>query len=54
VSPLLPLFLGIVRSFADRLGVFRPGQAVTFTMYEFLKEKLEKSTIPYTGGKYEE
>jgi solute carrier family 25 citrate transporter 1 len=32
-----------------------PGQAVTFTVYEFLKEKLEKSgpaVIP--GGKYEE
>jgi solute carrier family 25 (mitochondrial citrate transporter), member 1 len=31
-----------------------PGQAVTFTMYEFLKEKLEKTQIPIVGGKYEE
>ncbi len=32
----------------------RPGQAVTFTVYEYLKDKLEKSTIPFTGGTYEE
>ena len=31
-----------------------PGQAVTFTMYEYLKEKLEKSQIAIVGGKYEE
>jgi solute carrier family 25 citrate transporter 1 len=31
-----------------------PGQAVTFTVYEYLKEKLEKSTLPIAGGKYEE
>jgi len=31
-----------------------PGQAVTFTVYEFLKEKLEKTQIPIVGGKYEE
>ncbi|EEP80043.1 succinate/fumarate transporter [Uncinocarpus reesii 1704] len=31
-----------------------PGQAVTFTVYEFLREKLEKSTLPIVGGKYEE
>lgn len=32
-----------------------PGQAVTFTVYEFLKEKLERTTIPLVGGgKYEE
>lgn len=31
-----------------------PGQAVTFTVYEFLKEKLEKSQLSIVGGKYEE
>jgi solute carrier family 25 citrate transporter 1 len=31
-----------------------PGQAVTFTVYEYLKEKLEKSNWSLTGGKYEE
>jgi solute carrier family 25 citrate transporter 1 len=31
-----------------------PGQAVTFTVYEFLKDKLEDSNIPFVGGKYEE
>lgn len=31
-----------------------PGQAVTFTVYEFLKKKLEDSHIPFTGGNYEE
>ncbi|KIV90567.1 hypothetical protein PV10_07855 [Exophiala mesophila] len=31
-----------------------PGQAVTFTVYEYLKKKLEDSRIPFTGGSYEE
>lgn len=31
-----------------------PGQAVTFTVYEFLREKLEKSNLAIMGGKYEE
>lgn len=31
-----------------------PGQAVTFTVYEFLKEKIEKSNWTLVGGKYEE
>lgn len=31
-----------------------PGQAVTFTVYEFLKGKLENSKLAYVGGKYEE
>jgi solute carrier family 25 citrate transporter 1 len=31
-----------------------PGQAVTFTVYEFLKEKIEKSDWTLVGGKYEE
>jgi len=31
-----------------------PGQAVTFTVYEFLKDKLEKSKLPIVGGDYSE
>ena len=31
-----------------------PGQAVTFTVYEFLKGKLEASNWAFVGGKYEE
>jgi solute carrier family 25 citrate transporter 1 len=31
-----------------------PGQAVTFTVYEFLKQKLEDSNLAIVGGKYEE
>jgi solute carrier family 25 citrate transporter 1 len=31
-----------------------PGQAVTFTVYEYLREKLERSNISLVGGKYEE
>jgi len=31
-----------------------PGQAVTFTVYEFLKEKLENRPAAILAGKYEE
>lgn len=31
-----------------------PGQAVTFTVYEYLKEKIENSNVSIIGGKYEE
>jgi solute carrier family 25 citrate transporter 1 len=31
-----------------------PGQAVTFTVYEYLKEKIEKSNWAFAGGQYEE
>ena len=31
-----------------------PGQAVTFTVYEYLKKKLEDSNIAFVGGKFEE
>lgn len=31
-----------------------PGQAVTFTVYEYLKSNLEKSNLAFVGGKYEE
>ncbi len=31
-----------------------PGQAVTFTVYEYLKSKMENSSLMIVGGKYEE
>jgi solute carrier family 25 citrate transporter 1 len=31
-----------------------PGQAVTFTVYEYLKDKLEKTREMMPGDKYEE
>lgn len=31
-----------------------PGQAVTFTVYEYLKDKLETSNLSFVGGKFEE
>ena len=31
-----------------------PGQAVTFTVYEYLKGKLENTNLAIVGGKYEE
>lgn len=31
-----------------------PGQAVTFTVYEYLKDKIESSKWTSAGGKYEE
>lgn len=31
-----------------------PGQAVTFTVYEFLKDKIERSSWSSPAGKYEE
>ena len=42
------------KGITPRIMRVAPGQAVTFTVYEFLKEKLESSNIPYVGGKYEE
>lgn len=31
-----------------------PGQAVTFTVYEYIKERLEKSNLAFAGGNFEE
>lgn len=31
-----------------------PGQAVTFTVYEYIKKKLEDSNLAFVGGTYEE
>jgi solute carrier family 25 citrate transporter 1 len=44
------------KGITPRIMRVAPGQAVTFTVYEFLKEKLEKSkpAAILTGGRYEE
>ncbi|CEJ82100.1 Putative Succinate/fumarate mitochondrial transporter [[Torrubiella] hemipterigena] len=42
------------KGITPRIMRVAPGQAVTFTVYEFLKERLEKSNFAFVGGKYEE
>ncbi|KAK2733859.1 succinate:fumarate antiporter [Colletotrichum kahawae] len=42
------------KGITPRIMRVAPGQAVTFTVYEYLKEKLERSDMSFTGGKYEE
>lgn len=47
-------FHAFYKGITPRIMRVAPGQAVTFTVYEFLKEKLEASNLAFTGGKYEE
>ncbi|UKZ77123.1 hypothetical protein TrVFT333_004841 [Trichoderma virens FT-333] len=42
------------KGITPRIMRVAPGQAVTFTVYEYLKSKLEKSNLAFVGGKYEE
>lgn len=43
------------KGITPRIMRVAPGQAVTFTVYEYLKEHLERSAPSIlTGGKYEE
>jgi solute carrier family 25 citrate transporter 1 len=42
------------KGITPRIMRVAPGQAVTFTVYEFLKEKLENRPAAILGGKYEE
>ena len=42
------------KGITPRIMRVAPGQAVTFTVYEFLKEKLETAKVSMQGGKYEE
>jgi len=43
------------KGITPRIMRVAPGQAVTFTVYEYLKEKLEKSgPAVLTGSRYEE
>ena len=46
-------FHAFYKGITPRIMRVAPGQAVTFTVYEFLKDKLENSTMPLVGGKYE-
>jgi solute carrier family 25 citrate transporter 1 len=49
-------FHAFYKGITPRVMRVAPGQAVTFTVYEFLKEKLENRTAvtEATGSKYEE
>ncbi|KAI1367764.1 mitochondrial carrier [Xylaria arbuscula] len=48
-------FHAFYKGITPRIMRVAPGQAVTFTVYEFLKDKLEKSKpLPLTGSRYEE
>ncbi|EON99726.1 putative succinate fumarate mitochondrial transporter protein [Phaeoacremonium minimum UCRPA7] len=42
------------KGITPRIMRVAPGQAVTFTVYEFLKDKIEKSQWSLSGGEYEE
>ena len=47
-------FHAFYKGITPRIMRVAPGQAVTFTVYEFLKEKLERSNSSFAGGSYEE
>ncbi|EXF79892.1 hypothetical protein CFIO01_05259 [Colletotrichum fioriniae PJ7] len=47
-------FHAFYKGITPRIMRVAPGQAVTFTVYEFLKEKLEKSNLAFSGAGYEE
>lgn len=47
-------FHAFYKGITPRIMRVAPGQAVTFTVYEYLKEQLEASNLAFTGGKYEE
>ena len=44
----------LYKGITPRVMRVAPGQAVTFTVYEYLKDKLEHSNLSLVGGKYEE
>ncbi len=48
-------FHAFYKGITPRIMRVAPGQAVTFTVYEFLKDKLERSgPLALTGPNYEE
>ncbi|KAL7903086.1 mitochondrial carrier [Trichoderma sp. SZMC 28014] len=47
-------FHAFYKGITPRIMRVAPGQAVTFTVYEYLKSNLEKSNLAFVGGKYEE
>lgn len=47
-------FHAFYKGITPRIMRVAPGQAVTFTVYEYLKDLLEKSNMPLVSGQYEE
>lgn len=47
-------FHAFYKGITPRIMRVAPGQAVTFTVYEYLKDYLQKSNISLVGSKYEE
>ncbi|MCJ1438628.1 hypothetical protein MMC27_008018 [Xylographa pallens] len=47
-------FHAFYKGITPRIMRVAPGQAVTFTVYEYIKEKLEHSNVAIVGGTYEE
>ena len=47
-------FRAFYMGITPRIMRVAPGQAVTFTVYEYLKGLLEESNLPLVSGKYEE
>ena len=47
-------FHAFYKGITPRIMRVAPGQAVTFTVYEYLKGILENSNLAIVGGKYEE
>lgn len=47
-------FPALYKGITPRIMRVAPGQAVTFTVYEYLKEKIEGAKVNVVGGKYEE
>jgi len=47
-------FHAFYKGITPRIMRFAPGQAVTFTVYEYIKEKLEHSNVTILGGSFEE
>ncbi|KHN99739.1 Mitochondrial carrier domain protein [Metarhizium album ARSEF 1941] len=47
-------FHAFYKGITPRIMRVAPGQAVTFTVYEFLRQRIEKSNLSFVGGTYEE
>ncbi|OAA56421.1 succinate/fumarate mitochondrial transporter [Cordyceps fumosorosea ARSEF 2679] len=47
-------FHAFYKGITPRIMRVAPGQAVTFTVYEYLRDKLEKSNLAFVGGTFEE
>jgi solute carrier family 25 citrate transporter 1 len=47
-------FHAFYKGITPRIMRVAPGQAVTFTVYEYLKSRIEDSNLTYRWGKYEE